>query len=105
MNTKEAKTHLLKHGKVDSIIEIKSGFKVKFKNWNDYKHYNPKEFIQLARAYSSENKWNSVFKKLIKRFSNSKNRSSTRDTIQKKEFDNIPNRTKHNKKENPWNWD
>ena len=62
-----------------------------------------REIIKLARAYTDSNHQTS-FHKNVKKFSNDKDRTATRDAIKNEDFDKIPSK-KRTAESDPWAWD
>lgn len=62
--------------------------------------YNSRELIKFARAYCEGRG-----KADVKKFSNSKNRTKTRDLIQREEFESIPNKNYPVDESDIWAWD
>lgn len=67
--------------------------------------YTARELIKFAKCYSSENRGETKVRKNLKHFSNSKNRSHTRDLIQVGDYDMIPSVNDPVATDDPWNWD
>ena len=62
-----------------------------------------REIIKLARSYMDSNQQTTI-NKSVKKFSNDKDRTATRDAINVGDFDKIPSK-KRAKEEDPWGWD
>lgn len=62
-----------------------------------------REIVKLARAYTDSNQQTSLHKN-VKKFSNDKDRTATRDAIQTENFDVIPSK-KRTKAADPWAFD
>lgn len=62
-----------------------------------------REIVKLARSYTDSNQQTSLHKN-VKKFSNDKDRTATRDAIKKEDFDKIPAQ-KRTAESNPWCWD
>lgn len=71
---------------------------------NSFEELDARETVSYARCWTNENNQTSSIKKNIKRFGKKKNRAATRNCIQAKRFDKIP-QTGRVKDENWWNWD
>jgi hypothetical protein len=69
------------------------------------RQYTARELINLAKDYSSSSKRNTTMKKNVKHFSNSKNRTKTRDALATEDFDKIPNRNAPVAEDDIWCWD
>lgn len=67
--------------------------------------YTARQLIKLAKVWSSENNQETAIKKNVKRFSNRKNRTKTRDAIKNEDFDKIPSVNDVVDTDDRWNWD
>jgi hypothetical protein len=108
MNTNEAKKILIKQGWVNKIEFVKGKKKSQDQwiiktDWSNHSYSN-REFIKLAKTYTSENNQNTCFKRNLKEDSHSKERSSERNAIANENFDAIPQNGVV-KTGNPWDWD
>ena len=65
--------------------------------------WSGRDIIKLARSYTDSNQQTSMHKN-VKKFSNDKDRTATRDAIQKEDFDKIPSKMR-TKSDSLWNWD
>ena len=103
MNTHEA-IKILKN-KGWKIVKLDSGnLNVLHPRWSDYDEYTPREFIELARCYTHENKRATNINQSTKKEHNGKNRSATRNAINSDDFDKIP-LNRPTKSGDRWNWD
>lgn len=62
-----------------------------------------REIVKLARSYTDSNQQTTLHKN-VKKFSNDKDRTATRDAIKKEDFDKIPSK-KRTSESSIWNWD
>ena len=99
--------------KAVSIIKDRSRRKVLAVDWKNKKifldgfygepqEHNARETIAFARAFTSDYSFRES--EMVKKLSHKKDRAKTRDLINKKDFEQIPN-NKPVDAENPWNWD
>jgi hypothetical protein len=108
MNTTEAKKILLERGFVNEIVLLKGRKKaedtwiLKY-DWGENILSN-RQLIKTAKCYTSENCQNTYLKSNLKEESRTKERASERDSINKEDFDAIPQNGVV-KTGNPWNWD
>jgi formate hydrogenlyase subunit 6/NADH:ubiquinone oxidoreductase subunit I len=79
--------------------ELKTQYKVINGKLVEVADWTYRDIIQYAKSYSS----NSVNQN-VKKFSNDKDRSSTRDAIKKQNFEKIPQK-RRTKEEDRWSWD
>jgi hypothetical protein len=116
MNTTDAIAFLLKKGiRIDPIN--KKEFRVWDINGNVWMNYHSKgwyyldstkdiwtgrQVIKLARSYTDSNQQTSMHKN-VKKFSNDKDRTATRDAIKNEDFDKIPSK-KRTKSDDIWSW-
>ena len=66
-------------------------------------HWLGREVIRFARSFQDSDQ-QTTLRKTVKKLSNGRDRSSTRDLIKKDEFDSIP-LNKRTKEEDMWGWD
>lgn len=117
MTTEEAIKHLYNQGiKVFKICKNK--YSVAYLNgqpWENYynryssrhrkdglNEWSGREIIKLARAYTDSSQQTSMHKN-VKKYSNDKDRTATRDAIKKEDFDKIPS-NRRTKEDDIWGW-
>lgn len=95
-------------------LKNKKGYKIVKISHNHYQDhfsdgqpidYDGRELIKLAKVYSSENKQETVISHNVKHFSNSKNRTKTRDILVTEDFDKLPSVNDPVATDDRWNWD
>jgi len=87
------------------IVKLDSGnLNALHPRWSDYVEYTSREFIELARCYTHENKRTTSINQSTKKEHNRKNRSATRNAINSDDFDKIPLNSP-TKSGDRWNWD
>jgi hypothetical protein len=103
MNTVSAVKILKNKGWKVEAINRKS-YRVKHFRWDDYRDYNARELIVLARCYTHDNKRTTNINKDTKKEHNSKNRAATRDALNIADYDAIPLDAPTDCGDR-WNWD
>lgn len=71
--------------------------------WGEYDIYDARKTINLARSYTSEGTETTITKN-VKHYGKRKNRRATRDAINSRQFDKIP-QSGRVKDEDIWCWD
>ena len=101
MNTERA-VKILKKNAYKVQYHGNDNWSVKGYNWSEWYSYKTRELINFAKSFTSNSK--SRAKKMVKKFSDKKNRAATRSAINTSQTENL-NSNMPAKTEDVWSWD